>query len=130
MVFLILFWTPVLVLVLGFLIYLFFRGTDSHFKSREFQNQSTKAQQTNRKSEPLRLEGFRFDQEPHQILGIQESATESMIQDAYRKMMKRFHPDKVGSQNSAQWQEAQSIAHALSEAKNKMMKKVKKNRVS
>lgn len=71
---------------------------------------------------PLRLEGIRIDGPPHQILGIPITARTSEVKRAYRELMKRYHPDKVGRSGSREWQEAQKITKAIIWAKSEMMK--------
>lgn len=75
------------------------------------------------KPEPLRLTGIRIDGAPHEILGVLPQATPTQIQQAYRELMKRYHPDKVGPQGSREWKEAQNIAFAINRAKDEMLKK-------
>src|SRR4051812_44874633 len=56
-----------------------------------------------RRSEPLRLDGIRLDGRPHEILGVPENSGKSEIQKAYRDLMKRYHPDKIGRPGSREW---------------------------
>ncbi len=76
---------------------------------------------TEKQKETLRLGGIRLDAPAHEVLGVQASATESEIQTAYRELMKRFHPDKVGRPGSREWQDAQKIAQAIVRAKTELL---------
>ncbi len=69
----------------------------------------------------LALPGIRIDGPPHEILGVQPSASEAEIQKAYRERMKQYHPDKVGQQDSREWKDAQKIAEAINRAKDEMI---------
>jgi len=84
----------------------------------------TKKKHTPKK--PFLLEGIRIDGPPHEILGIPPFASAPEIQAAYRKLMKQYHPDKVSAPGTPQWQEAQKIAHAITEAKEMLLKKIQK----
>jgi DnaJ-domain-containing protein 1 len=74
-----------------------------------------------RKADPLQLSGFRFDGEPHEILGIAPNATKQEIQDAYHERIKRFHPDKIGKPGSREWNDAQQIAARINEARKTLL---------
>lgn len=69
----------------------------------------------------LLLEGIRINGLPHETLGISPHAREPEIQKAYKDLMKRFHPDRVGPQGSQPWKDAQKIAEALNDARQKML---------
>lgn len=71
-----------------------------------------------KKEDPALLTGINIDGPSHRVLGISEHATRDEIARAYRDLMKRYHPDKVGA-------EATSIAKALNQAKQEMLKKAK-----
>ncbi|OFZ21657.1 MAG: hypothetical protein A2X94_07860 [Bdellovibrionales bacterium GWB1_55_8] len=71
----------------------------------------------------LRLEGIRIDGSPHEVLGISAAATPAQVQKAYRELMKRFHPDRVGRPGSREWTDAQIIAEAINRAKEALLKK-------
>jgi hypothetical protein len=71
---------------------------------------------------PLQLEGIRIDRPPHEILGVPVSATPEEIQRAYRQLMKRYHPDRVGAPGSREWNDAQRIAEAINAAKDIVLK--------
>ncbi|RYZ67911.1 MAG: J domain-containing protein [Proteobacteria bacterium] len=74
-------------------------------------------------AKPLQLAGFRTDAPPHEILGVTPHASVAEIQRAYKEMMKRFHPDRVGAPGSQAWQDAQPIAEAINRARDLMLKR-------
>ncbi len=76
------------------------------------------------KPTPFQLSGIRLDGAPHEILGITAMATESEIQKAYRDLMKRYHPDQVGRQDSREWKDAQKIAETINRARQTMLEKL------
>ena len=75
------------------------------------------------KPDPLRLSGISLDGRPHEVLGVRENATAEEVQKAYRDLMKRYHPDKVGRPGTREWQDAQKIAETINRAKTEMLKK-------
>jgi hypothetical protein len=75
---------------------------------------------------PLSLTGIRLHGTPHEILGVRMDASESEIQSAYRELIKRYHPDKVGPPDSCEWKDAQKIAEALTQARSAMLARAKK----
>jgi hypothetical protein len=75
------------------------------------------------RNEPMRLAGIRIDGTPHEILGVRVGAGTEEIQKAYRELMKRYHPDKVGAPGSREWHDAQKIAEAINRAKDQLLKK-------
>jgi hypothetical protein len=75
-----------------------------------------------RQAEPLRLTGIRIDGAPHEVLGVSADATAAEIQSAWRELMKRYHPDRVGRPGSREWQDAQKIAEAINHAKDELLK--------
>jgi hypothetical protein len=54
------------------------------------------------------------EKEARRVLGVDENASEIEIKDAYKKLMKKVHPDQEGSQ----W-----MAEKLNEAKDLLLKK-------
>src|SRR5262249_28052655 len=93
-------------------------------RPRSFSNPETDrlAQAKVQKSAPLALGGIRIDGTPHEILGIRAQASPEEIQQAYRDLLKRYHPDTVGRPGSREWQDAQKIAEALNRAKDALLK--------
>jgi hypothetical protein len=110
---------------------------DSNFRVREADRPAPpnpadlkkKSELANAKIErksPLLLEGIRLDGPPHLILGVPRSATQDEIQQAYRNLMKRYHPDKVGPPGSQAWKDAQKIAEVINQAKSEMLNQLKR----
>lgn len=74
-------------------------------------------------SEKMRaLPGIDISGSPAEILGVSNDASIKEINRAYRDLMKRYHPDKIGRAGSAQWQEAQKIAEAINHARDVLIK--------
>lgn len=107
---------------------------ESKFKLREADRLASKprsgtdtlAEARIRKNSPLLLTGIVLDGAPHEILGVSENASPSEIQSAYRELMKRFHPDRVGRQGTREWQDAQGIAARITEAKETLISRGKR----
>jgi DnaJ-domain-containing protein 1 len=108
------------------------RGPESRFRVRE----ADRAAPGTRGSGPdalgqarierpkiLQLTGFRLDGEPHEILGVPREAPAAEVQRAYKDLMKRFHPDKIGPPGSREWTDAKKIAEAINRARDRMLKK-------
>lgn len=76
-----------------------------------------------KRHEALQLPGIRIDGTPHEILGVPPTASQEQIQKAYRDLMKRYHPDKIGRPGSREWTDAQKIAEALNQAKDSLLKR-------
>ena len=72
------------------------------------------------------LSGISIHGASHEILGIPPESSAEQIQKAYKDLMKRYHPDRVGAPGSREWTDAQGIAEALNRAKDEMLKKFKK----
>ena len=121
--------------ILG-LIYLATRGKrGSGFRVRESDKKPAKPPKSQksddslanariRKTEPLKLPGIRIEGEPHEILGLSRAANANEVQNAYRELMKRYHPDVVGRQGTREWSDAQKIAEALNHARSKMLAEI------
>jgi len=77
------------------------------------------------RQEVLSLSGIRIDAAPHEILGVPARASEDQIQIAYRELIKRYHPDRVGRPGSREWNDAQKIADAIINARKKMLESLK-----
>lgn len=114
--------------IVAALYFQFIKAPKSKFKHRESDHQRDKIRSSHQKEkhDPLRLPGIRMDGPPHTILGIPRDANKTEIQEAYRKLMKRYHPDQVASPGSPQWNEAQKIAAAINRAKEEMIKGLNK----
>lgn len=103
------------------------READLQSKNRTSKNRSDLASATLKtKNNVFQLTGIRIDGLPHEILGLPAHASEDEIQKTYRELIKRYHPDKVGPPDSPQWQDAQSLADAITQARNQMLQKYKK----
>jgi hypothetical protein len=110
------------------------KDPESNFKVREADLRKGKAQPRDGKSDPLaeariqlkqplQLEGIRIDGQPHEVLGVNKNSSPIEIQQAYRELMKRYHPDRVGPPGTRQWNDAQKIAEAINHAKDVLLKK-------
>jgi hypothetical protein len=88
--------------------------------------QARKAHAKKRKVPPLLLSGISIDGPAHRILGVREDASPSEVQKAWRELMKRYHPDKVGRPGSREWSDAQRIAEAINQAKEEMVDRRRK----
>jgi hypothetical protein len=114
---------------------IFFRSKppESNFQVRESDLKKGKKSKLNgpdplaearvQRQEPLRLSGISIDGQPHEILGVSAQATPAQIQSAYRELMKRYHPDRIGPAGSREWKDAQKIAEAINRAKDILLKK-------
>jgi DnaJ-class molecular chaperone len=83
-------------------------------------------QKSRKKGPPLLLSGISLDGPAHEILGVKVNATNSEVQKAWRDLMKRYHPDKVGRPGSREWSDAQRIAEAINQAKDEMTQRRRK----
>ena len=103
------------------------RSPESGFKVREadrLKNSPPNSEAAPGQAGPLRLEGIRLDGAPHEVLGISPNASKKEVQKAYRDLMKRYHPDKIGRPGTREWQDAQKIAEALNLAKDSLLKRL------
>lgn len=104
------------------------KKSESGFGLREADRLRGKKQSkrvSRERDEVLLLEGIRTDLPPHQLLGVSERASIDEIQRAHRQLMKRYHPDRVGSPGSREWNDAQRIAQALNRAKDVLLQERK-----
>ena len=99
-----------------------FRDRDPH--SKPSKKPPTEAEQSKQRARLL-LQGVVLTGLPHQILNVREDASEFEIRRAHRQLIKRFHPDKVGSEGSREWYEAQRASEVLNNARDEMLKKLK-----
>jgi DnaJ-class molecular chaperone len=115
-------------IIIGLVFWFKNKSTDSGFKVREADRvKKPTGEGTGKRQEPLRLTGFKLNAPAHEILGISPQATSKEIQKAYRDMMKRYHPDKVGRPGSREWNDAQKIAEAINRAKEEMLQAHKRS---
>lgn len=122
----------VLVVVL-FLLRWLKEDSASQFKVREAdrglkfeRGEKARASGDAAREKPRLLTGARVEGQPHEILGVPALASESEIQKAYKDLMKRYHPDRVGRPGSREWHDAQAIAEALNRARGEMLEKLRR----
>lgn len=117
------------------------RGTESGFKLREADRLKNQRKRSGLRRGPdllaeakmtrrdpatvLQLDGIRTDVPPHELLGVSLNASVDDIQRAYRALIKRYHPDRVGPSGSREWKDAQRIAEAINLAKETLLKQAK-----
>ncbi len=75
---------------------------------------------------PLSLPGIRLDGEPHEILGIDEHASEPEILRAYKEKIKLFHPDRIQGQAREQIKFYEEASAKINLAKEAMLEQIKK----
>lgn len=105
---------------------------ESGFQFREAERIKKKAHKSDslaqaklKKKDPhsiLQLEGIRTDLPPHEILGVPADAPLAEIERAYRHLMKRYHPDRIGRPGSREWEDAQKIAEAINTARDHLIR--------
>ncbi len=78
------------------------------------------------KPPPLSLPGIRLQGEAHEILGIKGDASEPEIMKAYKDAIKMYHPDRIQGQATEQMKFYQEAAAKLNQAKDTMLKAIKK----
>lgn len=78
------------------------------------------------KKPTLLLGGISIDGPAHEVLGVKVDASKAEVQKAWRELMKRYHPDKVGRPGSREWADAQRIAEAINGAKEEMVERRRK----
>ena len=77
------------------------------------------------KSPPLSLPGIRLHGAPHEILGIDEFASEAEIMKAYKEAIKRYHPDVIQGDAQSQMKFYQEASAQLNQAKDIMLSKIR-----
>jgi DnaJ like chaperone protein len=97
-------------LVIGYLIWRYRRlhKTAVHYYQKAenlFSGKSEKA--SSKEEDPVIDDSTSSPQTPHQILGVLPSAKEKEIEQAYRKLVTKYHPDKVEHLG----EEFQKLAH-------------------
>ncbi len=122
------FWSQMILvlLIVGSVFYFFYSShsrQSSKFRLREFDRSAIKSEKTSPSSDPptLSLPGIRINGAPHEILGIPRFASKEEVRKAYKELMKRYHPDLMGPLGSQAWKDAQKIATAINDAKDKML---------
>lgn len=73
----------------------------------------------------MRLAGLSIEGKPHEILGVPPDADEVMVQRAFKDLILRFHPDRVGRPGSREWKDAQSLAEAITRARVEMLAQIR-----
>jgi DnaJ-domain-containing protein 1 len=79
------------------------------------------------KAPPLALPGLVLEGKPHEVLGVAENASADEINRAFKKLLHRYHPDRYTQEGSPEWFEAQKITIILTEARDYMIRALKKN---
>lgn len=125
---------------IAFVLWKIGRGPESAFRVREADRQrkagtkqkgpdllaDARLRPESQSKRTLALDGIRIDGAPHEILGVREDATKSEIQKAYRQLMVRYHPDRVGPPGSREWEDSQRIAEAINSAKDHLLSRAKR----
>lgn len=127
-------WVLLAVIVFGVTRFFKSRESPSNFKPRGPKRNDSKRPTSGEDREAriskqrarLLLEGIALTGLPHQILGIRPDASEFEIRKAHRQLIKRFHPDKVGTQGSREWYEAQRASEAINGARDQMLAALKR----
>ena len=66
-----------------------------------------------------------MEKDPYAILGIKRSEDSRGVQDAYRRLAKRYHPDCAGEGGTAKFREIQEAYDILSDAQKRLSYDVK-----
>jgi DnaJ like chaperone protein len=90
--------------LIALLIY-FYRNRLREYVART--NQEREGQDERERSSRAQAEASESSFDPHEILGIDSSASREEIQAAYRARMREYHPDKVAHLG----EELQKVAH-------------------
>ena len=97
----------------------------SRFRLREADRESMPKGEETKREEAPRLEGVRLTGAPHEILGVPKEAGKREINKAYRKLMKRYHPDRVAQPDTPEWNAAQEAASTITSARDEMIDQLK-----
>ena len=127
-------WVLLAVIVFGVTRFFKSRENTSNFKPRGPKRSESRREvpieeresKLSKQRARLLLEGIALTGLPHQILGIRPDASEFEIRKAHRQLIKRFHPDKVGSQGTREWYEAQRASEAINGARDQMLAALKR----
>ncbi len=101
------------------------READKHTKNNTTKFEDELAKAKIKRKTPLLLQGISITGLPHEILGVPSQPTVDEVKKAYRELMKRYHPDKLGKPGSQAWRDGQKIAEAINKAKDALLKKSK-----
>jgi DnaJ-domain-containing protein 1 len=74
---------------------------------------------------PLFLPGIRLNGAPHEVLGVDENATEPQVMKAYKEAIKRFHPDTIQGKAREQLKFYEDASARINDAKNEMLRKIR-----
>jgi len=106
------------------------READLKRKAASSKNAPKQAPQASEKNAPVKpipnLPGIRLAGDPHEILGVALEASEDEIQQAFRELMKRYHPDRVESLAHGQRAFYEVAARVVIVAKDAMLLKNRK----
>ncbi len=60
---------------------------------------------------------------PHEILGIAPDAAPAAVEGAFKKLLKKYHPDRFGADGKGYQKRAHHVVLMLQEARDKMLSK-------
>jgi DnaJ-domain-containing protein 1 len=97
----------------------------SQFKVREADRPPVKKTVKVAPPKPSRLElpGIRLSGEPHEILGVAPNATPDEISEAFKNLMKRYHPDRMAGLPTDQRQFYERATQTIIQAKEDLLRK-------
>jgi DnaJ-domain-containing protein 1 len=101
------------------------------FSGLQFKTRSHPAGATGKKNKPPILESafpvWTKDTPAHVILGVPEAATEAVIEEAYRALLRRYHPDRFANCGQGYQTRAHHIILLLQSAREQMLGLRKRN---